>query len=90
VVAAILLACALLIAALAGWVSLPVPQAWLPWAGYALAFAFFARAIGEFRLVGFFKKIRGTTFARRDTLYYSPLCLGLAAGVLILVFQRFP
>ncbi|SRR5579871_181614 len=46
-----------------------------------LGLVFLARAIGDFRLVGFFKKVRGTTFARLDTLLYAPLCalVGVAA-----------
>lgn len=88
-VAAALFGCAALIAAVAGWISLPIPVAWLPWLSYALAAAFFGRAIGEFRLVGFFKKVRGTSFARNDTLYYSPLCLGIAIAVLVLARIRF-
>lgn len=45
-----------------------------------------ARAVGERRYVGFFKRVRGTTFARRDTWLYSPLCLVLAgAAVLVAV-----
>jgi hypothetical protein len=30
--------------------------------------------------VGFFKRVRDTEFARRDTWLFSPLCLGLAAA----------
>ncbi|TGN02483.1 DUF3995 domain-containing protein [Leptospira yasudae] len=43
-----------------------------------LSFVFLLRAIGDFRLVGFFKKIKGTAFAQSDTAYYSPLCLFLS------------
>ena len=39
------------------------------------------RAIGDFKLVGFFKAARGSAFARRDTLLYSPVCLTLALAV---------
>ena len=39
------------------------------------------RAVGDFRLVGFFKRVRGTRFARLDTLLYSPLCLALGAAL---------
>ena len=39
------------------------------------------RAIGDFRLVGFFKRMRGSKFARMDTLLYSPLCLALGAAL---------
>jgi hypothetical protein len=42
-----------------------------------------ARAIGDRRYVGLFKRVRDTEFARRDTFVYSPLCaiLTLAGAV---------
>jgi hypothetical protein len=40
-----------------------------------IAFIFIARAIGDFRYVGFFKKNKNTKFAINDSKYYSPLCL---------------
>ena len=46
----------------------------------ALAFVFIGRAIGDMRYVGFFKRVRGTRFARLDTRVYSPLCLALGAA----------
>ena len=33
------------------------------------------RAMGDFKYVGFFKKIKKTLFARFDTKLFSPLCL---------------
>jgi len=39
---------------------------------------FLVRAIGDFKFVGFFKKVKGTKFAEMDTKYYSPLCLIIA------------
>lgn len=42
----------------------------------------FSRAIGGRGYVGFFKRVRGTPFASRDTFVYSPLCLLLCAGTL--------
>lgn len=42
---------------------------------------FLARAVGEFRQVGFFKRIRGTRFATFDTWLFSPLCVAVAAGL---------
>jgi hypothetical protein len=73
--------CAWLVAATAGFVDSPIPRAWLAWLAYALAFALLARAVGDFRLVGFFKRVRGTRFARLDSLFYAPLCLLLAVAV---------
>jgi hypothetical protein len=45
---------------------------------WLIAAVFALRAIGDFRYVGFFKRIRDTRFARLDTLAYSPLCAVLA------------
>lgn len=47
----------------------------IPNGNLAISIIFLVRAIGDFRLVGFFKKINGTKFAVNDTKYYSPLCL---------------
>jgi hypothetical protein len=71
------------VAGAAGLVPLGVPLRWLSWACYLLALGLLARAIGEFKYVGFFKRVRGSKFARLDTLVYSPLCLFLAAGVAV-------
>jgi hypothetical protein len=39
-----------------------------------IALIFLIRAIGDFKYVGFFKKIKESMFARMDSKYYSPLC----------------
>ncbi len=44
----------------------------------ALALVFLARAVGDFRYVGFFKRVVGSRFARLDTWVFSPLCVLLA------------
>ena len=46
----------------------------------AVATVFLLRAIGEFRYVGFFKRVHGTPFAYWDTRVYSPLCVVLAVA----------
>lgn len=43
-----------------------------------IAAIFLLRAIGDFRYVGFFKKIKDTKFAELDTKFHSPLCLLLS------------
>ena len=43
-----------------------------------MAALFLARAIGDFRYVGWSKRVRGTRFARLDDMFYAPLCLTLA------------
>jgi hypothetical protein len=77
----ILLLFSALVAATAGMISVGVPQVVLSWLSYVLAAGLLARAVGEFKYVGFFKRVHNTKFARLDTLLYSPLCLLLAAGV---------
>lgn len=86
VVAIGLALCALLIAGTAGMLALPFSQSVLVWMTRGLAVVLFLRAIGDFRLVGFFKQIRDTRFARLDTTVYSPLCLVLAIGAAIIGF----
>ncbi len=82
----VLLLCAALVAVTAGFLSLALPRWLLSWLCYALALVLLARAIGEFRMVGFFKRVRGTHFARLDTAVYSPLCLALSIGVFFVGF----
>lgn len=53
-------------------------------AAIAIGMIFLFRAAGEFRLVGFSKSVRGTTFATLDTWLFSPLCVVIGAGFLLL------
>jgi len=77
-VALALLISAFLVLGTLGFGRLGLPL-WLFKVGsWGVATILFVRAIGDFRLVGFFKRVRNTPFARNDTLYYSPLCLYLA------------
>jgi len=46
-----------------------------------LAILFFTRAVGDFHHIGFFKKVKSTSFALYDTKYLSPLCLYLAISL---------
>ena len=52
--------------------------------GWLIPIIFFARAIGDFRYIGFFKKIKTTRFAKYDTWYYSPLCLILSIATTLI------
>ena len=45
---------------------------------------FILRAIGEFKYVGFFKKVKHTTFANSDSKVFIPLCLVIGImGILV-------
>ena len=82
-VAVLLLLFAALVASCAGLWHVGIPHQVLVWLSYGLALGLCGRAVGDFRYVGFFKRFRGSTFARLDSLVFSPLCLLLAAGVLL-------
>lgn len=87
-VAVVLLAFAGLVAAASGLLQSGVPPALLTWACHALALGLLARAVGDFRYVGLFKRVRDSRFARLDTWAYSPLCLILAGGVAWVAFAH--
>jgi len=82
-VAAWLYVCAALVGAATGFLDVPVPALTLQWACFGLALLLLLRAVGDFRLVGLFKTVRGSRFAWLDSSLYSPLCLMLAVGVFI-------
>lgn len=87
VVAGALIAAALMLAVLGRLLPTPVPASLLAWPSGCLALVLFARGIGDFRLVGLFKRPGDSVFARLDTLVYSPLCFLLAAAIATLIFQ---
>ncbi|VVO58829.1 DUF3995 domain-containing protein [Pseudomonas fluorescens] len=82
VVAVVLLAIAALVCLRVGWGVAPVHHKALQWVISVIALLMFARAIGDSHLVGFFKEVKGSRFARLDTWVYSPLCAVLGAGLL--------
>lgn len=74
-----LLAAALVVSCRAGLWCAFLPE-WAARLGiWVIAGLFAARAVGDLRYVGFFKRVRGSRFARRDTWIFSPLCVVIAA-----------
>lgn len=80
--------------ALAGWIALELGEAvqspmlpdWLiTYGGWVLAGLFLIRSVGDFRWMGFFKKQKGTLFAKWDTVLYSPLCLFICFCLLLIM-----
>ena len=47
---------------------------WETRAGWTLTLLFFLRSIGDFNMVGLFKKVKSTEFAKYDTWVHVPLC----------------
>jgi hypothetical protein len=80
-VALALFAAALLIALRLGVIVVPIPAIVSTVDCWLLAAIFIMRAIGEFRYVGFFKRVTRSRFARWDTALYSPLCLTLGLAI---------
>ena len=68
----------------AGVVELPLPD-WMMKSGlWVIGGIFFFRAVGDFKYIGFFKKVTSTPFAEKDAKIYSPLCLGIAAVAILI------
>ncbi|HEY6186207.1 MAG TPA: DUF3995 domain-containing protein [Pyrinomonadaceae bacterium] len=65
-----------------------IPKWIFRWGTCVLALLFFLRAVGEFKLVGFFKRASATRFAYWDTWLFSPLCLLIAVMAFALVYTE--
>jgi hypothetical protein len=51
-----------------------------------LGIVFLIRAIGDFKYVGFTKKIKGTPFSINDTKYYTPLCFSISITTFLAIY----
>lgn len=68
-----------------GFISVRLPN-WVSNYGYwVIPSIFILRAIGEFKYVGFFKKIKNSEFSKADTKWFSPLCLII--GIIGIIIQ---
>lgn len=70
-----------------GFLTIPFPNWITNYAYWLIPSVFIIRAIGEFKYVGFFKKITNTEFAKADSKIFSPLCLtiGLIGLIIVLI-----
>lgn len=67
-----------------GLIAIQIPNWVTNYAYWLIPSIFIIRAIGEFKYVGFFKKIKDTAFAKADSKIFSPLCLFIGIiGILI-------
>lgn len=67
-----------------GLITYNLPAWIMLYGSWIIPIIFLLRAIGEFKYVGFFKRVNGTKFAKMDTKVYSPLCLFIGIiGVII-------
>ncbi|WP_431167713.1 DUF3995 domain-containing protein [Tenacibaculum halocynthiae] len=69
-------------------INIELPNIVIEYGYWFIPCIFIIRAIGEFNYVGFFKKIKGTEFAKADSKIFSPLCLGIGIlGILIQIIK---
>ncbi len=67
-----------------GLINVQIPSWILTYGGWIISSIFILRAIGEFKYVGFFKRIKQTDFGKMDSKLFSPLCLTIGViGILI-------
>jgi len=60
---------------------------WITRIGWGLAILFLLRVVGDFNMVGLFKKVKNTEFSKYDTWVYVPLCLLISANFLFEVLK---
>ncbi|AWW00928.1 DUF3995 domain-containing protein [Arcticibacterium luteifluviistationis] len=61
-----------------GLIAINLPASIDKYGGWVISTIFLFRAIGDFKYVGFFHKVRGTRFSNMDLKLFSPLCLLLS------------
>ena len=67
-----------------GVIEYNLPERIMKYGGWIIPILFLLRAIGEFKYIGFFKRIKKTDFGKLDTKLFSPLCLIIGIfGILI-------
>lgn len=91
--ATLLVAFALLIAMLTvlgqiGLLGDVIPQWIFRWATLGISALFLLRAIGDFKILGFFKRASESGFAFWDTFLFSPLCLFIAVAAFLISFKK--
>ncbi len=79
-VAGMLYLASALVLARGGLLDLGIAKWYVHKSTWVISILFAARAIGDFRYVGFFKRVRGTRFAIWDSRFFSPICVLIAVG----------
>jgi hypothetical protein len=93
VLATMLVAAALFLAMLTilgqiGWFGETIPRWIFRLATFGIAALFLVRAIGDFKILGFFKHASSSGFAFWDTFLFSPLCLFIAIAALLISYKK--
>ncbi|WP_343570538.1 DUF3995 domain-containing protein [Sphingobacterium sp.] len=70
-----------------GVLDVPLDAKYIRYGMSMISGIFLLRFIGDMKFVGIFKKYRKSSFAVRDTYFYSPLCLFLSVSNGFLAFS---
>ena len=65
-----------------------MPEWIMRYGSWIIPAIFLLRAIGDFKYVGFFKRIKKTKFGKLDTKFFSPLCLAIGIFGIIIQFMK--
>lgn len=87
-VAAALLVAMFIVLGRLGLLGGAIPRWVFRWGTCGIAAIFLLRAVGDFKLLGFFKRASHTPFAYWDTWLFSPLCLVIAVITFALVYSE--
>ena len=63
-------------------------QPYLKITGFTIGAVLVLRAIGEFKYIGFFKRVRGSKFATYDNWLYSPFCMFTGSAFIFLAANQ--
>jgi Protein of unknown function (DUF3995) len=63
-----------------------LPDRFFRYGNAVVGVIFLLRAIGDFKYAGFFKKIKNTVFAKNDTKYFTPLCIGISLIAFLIAY----
>ncbi|KAA1246641.1 DUF3995 domain-containing protein [Aquimarina sp. RZ0] len=89
IVALVLLLFGLMYLMKSGFINIQVPNWVTNYGSWLIPSIFILRAIGDFKYLGFFKKIKKTNFAKADSNLFSPLCLSIGIlGILIQLMTK--
>lgn len=91
IVAIVLMSFGLVYLMKSGFITVALPPITLKYVYWFIPAIFILRAIGEFKYVGLFKKVKNTEFAKADSNLFIPLCLIIGiVGILIQLIDLIP
>ncbi|GAA3511571.1 hypothetical protein GCM10022393_26680 [Aquimarina addita] len=89
IVAVVLLLFGLIYLVKSGLINVQIPNLVTKYGYWIIPSVLTLRAIGDFKYVGFFKKIKNTEFAKADSKWFVPLCLIIGIfGILIQIMNK--